>query len=1056
MRGSPTSSLLKNEEYSDSLPTETHPSNLSTNKHFANISRLIDSIKSHENPSKLESELDSQSPLTESLASCLLAFSLACNNPDSFDLLKRTHSILVDSIAVYLKIDPKLFEFNYLYDSIEEKSAIFDEVIHEFIKTNYKDIALDLIRTAKTINIYPDLLEFLAEYECVEIINELLSKKTTCLINSSEVTEELSNKSLQPEQAFQYVLSSGEDTIVHAFIKDHNLELDDGALGLIASFNRFKLLDMLDQYENPTPQTLLYALKYHAFGYLLTNYTYFLDYVSSGTVPRLLEGLIESCENFEDIEVKIHLLKNCIWYIKQQQAYHLFKKFEDAIVDKLDDRPNIFDYTHNPIKLAVLLIEFFRLLGDKYRIMHGYYMKIKCELVKYISGLTDAINNEESLRLLFLEEDFEGREVLVIIQELKLYNALEDKRMKILVKTLWDANYVLGGNFMSASHLYRLLVDWPLNSKVDVEKETRFQQRDIKNIPNNELNFNVWKKGIGLRYMTQSVIYFALAIFFQILIYQFLREGETFDENKKDVHIIAEKIYRDLRFFLMCSVIWFILPIKVLFDYAFRVRAKRNYPFFNNELFVLLVQVISTIFIFTEFLRMDDSCRASSKNFYVCFCQDFFKDKPFFLKEFLSIMMFCIWMRAIMSLTVTELIGPLVTATVLLMKDMMRFLLLFGLINIAFGCFFSLILVQLEDFRNPFKAMYTLYLAAILVFDPSILDHGDDRTRLYAYVFMLVYLFVSAVVLINLLIAVFTSTYTKAEEKAKALYLSQTISLRPVYKHNKRYSYYVSAAFPFTALLIPAIPFVLVDPESETVNRVMLHVEYFPFMLCSFCCFLILNIIFMPFTFLKVLIHKFLLMFKRNKFGFFRKLFDFIVYASFGIVFTVYQLLADCGMFIKHLYSNNIEKLFKDQREIEHFNPGTLKDLCEFLRSLREDVGDSEITIDELLAKYEDNLKIRKLKLEGHRRERDIDAMKQVLHTLEYEKNDEKKINLDAAYCLLKSIDKSWKYFELTKGGRKRQRKYAKQHSIINNINRRIVCQHEDIEDKESDESNKE
>ena len=119
----------------------------------------------------------------------------------------------------------------------------------------------------------------------------------------------------------------------------------------------------------------------------------------------MLLALIESCKSFEDIEVKIFLLKVSRWYIKQEQANKIFKIFEDAM-EKLNERPNIFDFTHNPIKLAVLTIELLMYMGQTYRIMHVYYKKIKVELVKYISSLSDAIRNEESLRLLYLEEDF--------------------------------------------------------------------------------------------------------------------------------------------------------------------------------------------------------------------------------------------------------------------------------------------------------------------------------------------------------------------------------------------------------------------------------------------------------------------------------------------------------------------------------------------------------------------------------------------------------------------------------------------------------------------------
>ncbi len=1028
------------------------------------VKRLVELICTEGTPAlQIAAELSGENNFSESQVAVLLAFALSAGRGEAFDVVREVYSVIVDSICVGLKLDASRLSFDLLKDDIEGRTLLYNDVFQEFIKNSQTELAIQLLEKEKgRIVIFEDLLDQLARAGCTDVIDRLLSKNAYIILAVSQEENADHQKCkvgkdtavpLEPLQALRHLLVSSEDAKVIPFIQTHRIEVNDATLELMAEHNRFPLIAHLDEYENPTQETLLYAIKFHSFSYLLTNYQYFLDYVSSGTAPRLLSRLIESCEDFEDIEVKIFLLKLARWYISQSQTDKIFHIFESA-VDKLEERPNIFDFTHNPIKLSVLIIEMLMYMGQKYRLMHFHYMKIKGELVKYVSALSDSIKNEESLRLLFLEEDFEGREVLVVIEELRLYNVLQNKRMKILVKTLWDANYVLGGSLMAASHLYRLLLEWPLNSKVDVENQTRFQRREVQNIPQNELNFNVWKKGIGLRYMTQSIIYFILAVFFQVLIYQFLREGETFEENRQDVKEIAEQIYIDLGFFLKCSAIWFILPIKVLFDYLFRIKAKRNYPFFTNEFFVLFVQVVCTICLYVEFFRMSGQCEALRKEpFHVCFCREFFKEQPFFLKEALSIQMFCIWMRAIMSLSITQLIGPLVTTTIMLIKDLLRFLLLFGLINIAFGCFFSLLLVQIEEFRNPFKAIYTLYMASLLIFDPKILDSGDSRTRFYAYFFMLIYLFVSAVTLINLLLAVFTVTFTKAEEKAKALYLAKTISLRPVYKYDKRYSYYVSSAFPFTATLVVALPFLVFDLSSELINKVMLHIEYLPFMLCSLGCFFICNLFILPFAYLKVLLHKFLLICRRNKDTVASKLVSFLFYLPFGLIISMYQLVADCGVFIGHLYSGRLEKLFKDQREIERFEPAALKDMLGFFHSLREDLGHSEMTLDEAFARYEDNAKVRNVKVEGGAKQRDLEALKQVLHTVEYSRGSEKCIDINTAYCLLKSISKTWKYFELTKGGRRTQRKYARAHAVTNNINRRIVCQQDEIEDSESSNS---
>eukprot|EP00826_Nyctotherus_ovalis_P046401 TRINITY_DN5239_c0_g1_i2.p1 TRINITY_DN5239_c0_g1~~TRINITY_DN5239_c0_g1_i2.p1 ORF type:complete len:102 (+),score=24.36 TRINITY_DN5239_c0_g1_i2:274-579(+) len=99
------------------------------------------------------------------------------------------------------------------------------------------------------------------------------------------------------------------------------------------------------------------------------------------------------------------------------------------------------------------------------------------------------------------------------------------------------------------------------------------------------------------------------------------------------------------------------------------------------------------------------------------------------------------------------------------------------------------------------------------------------------------------------------------------------------------------------------------------------------------------------------------------------------------------------------------------------------------------------MTVDEIFNRYEKKREALDEKAQG-----DVEALKHVLTTLEVVK--EKYVKLEVVYCLLKSILKTRKYFELRKGGR-HERKYVRRRAIIKNINRRIVCQQNEIEGKD-------
>ena len=253
--------------------------------------------------------------------------------------------------------------------------------------------------------------------------------------------------------------------------------------------------------------------------------------------------------------------------------------------------------------------------------------------------------------------------------------------------------------------------------------------------------------------------------------------------------------------------------------------------------------------------------------------------------------MLWVWLRAIMSLSVSRLLGPTATYAVLLLKDVMKFMAFYSLITIAFTCFFGLILIDNEEFKNIYLCLYRMIMASLLFLDLKLLDLGSERTQIYAYAFIAIYLFVS-VVTINLLIAILCYTYTTAEKQGKILYLSQTVSLRPLYKYDKRYTYYISAPFPFTVLLLPSLPLVIFNFSYEIVNNIMLHSEYLPLSIAYIVLFFAINLLLLPFTFIKVCLHKFLLLLRKTKIPFWSKFIRFSLYLAFGILTSLYASLS--------------------------------------------------------------------------------------------------------------------------------------------------------------------
>jgi hypothetical protein len=87
---------------------------------------------------------------------------------------------------------------------------------------------------------------------------------------------------------------------------------------------------------------------------------------------------------------------------------------------------------------------------------------------------------------------------------------------------------------------------------------------------------------------------------------------------------------------------------------------------------------------------------------------------------------------------------------------------------------------------------------------------------------LIIFLGISAVTLVNFLIAIISNVYDKLSKISIGLYLKAIISLRQGTQKDSRYSSLVSAVSPFNALIFLFTPFI-VWSQSNKLNIVLLH-----------------------------------------------------------------------------------------------------------------------------------------------------------------------------------------------------------------------------------------
>lgn len=141
------------------------------------------------------------------------------------------------------------------------------------------------------------------------------------------------------------------------------------------------------------------------------------------------------------------------------------------------------------------------------------------------------------------------------------------------------------------------------------------------------------------------------------------------------------------------------------------------------------------------------------------------------------------------------------------MKQLLLFVFVIGFIIEAFT--FSGYPVLLEN-RDLFKGNQFLtslkFFNAILTnynFDEYELDESIHYNNDFGVIFMLFFIVITAILLMNLIIAIITNIYNTLKEDSLGVYLDDIVRKRPLMLYDKYYSGMVSLPFPLNVISFP-------------------------------------------------------------------------------------------------------------------------------------------------------------------------------------------------------------------------------------------------------------
>lgn len=161
------------------------------------------------------------------------------------------------------------------------------------------------------------------------------------------------------------------------------------------------------------------------------------------------------------------------------------------------------------------------------------------------------------------------------------------------------------------------------------------------------------------------------------------------------------------------------------------------------------------------------------------------------------------FVRILLYLRANRTFGPMIKTINVMFYDLLTFLVVFLCIFAIFEVTGQLLFSEIEIYSSFVESCTTLFSSALGGFAYSDYSHLVDVNKNVGYLFLTAYLIVSAIMLLNFLIAIFSETYTTLTEKKLGLYIKEVICLRREYEYHPMYSSIVYGMVPFNMLFFP-------------------------------------------------------------------------------------------------------------------------------------------------------------------------------------------------------------------------------------------------------------
>lgn len=488
--------------------------------------------------------------------------------------------------------------------------------------------------------------------------------------------------------------------------------------------------------------------------------------------------------------------------------------------------PKKFTFCRYPLLLCCLVCEFSNKCKERFPIYESFFTQIYNSFSVSGQLFVDKIRKDSVLEYHLNQKDLRGRTCLQIMSQNRLYLMLEDSDVAAIIGKYWSGSTIQFG-LISFSSFYHISKS---NSHDDMYKLQNISKK-INEHNSFFFNYYSYRDISSIRYYYKLIWNFIVVISLMLLIY--------LSVDKKSLSKTKDSTFWPVKNFAYYGIYTIIL--NKISSWIFFLFVDKWWKETDNNIFDIALLMVN-FFHFSDsikwFIKQDKTTDISKYDDLI----------EIYDSYSLSVIIFIMWYKVFNSFASFKILGGFIQTMILLVKKMFFIVLFFYCFILMCTGIFNMYFIEVNQFKTYLDSWFYLFQASLQQF-----DFDEDFTIALKFTIS-IYMIICTSIMINLIIAYSTNIYKTVDENVDAEYRASLVELHEYFKWHPEYGIFKFFHAPLNVLQLPFYFLVLVCDRKKYWNNIFCKILYSVVAVMYFIVLLILNILLMPYAYIKTVI----------------------------------------------------------------------------------------------------------------------------------------------------------------------------------------------------------